>query len=206
MRLKSVVFALATICASMACDDADLAGSAASIFRLRESALFEAHAAILQQEGRLPADFEGVHYILGRYGWHGHAGHERSDGVRLRRSGGAFGAYSFYQPAFEQAQRSWWIHGVMEAGSDILRPVNMNAKFADQVVGYRVGHISVVGSRESIRDAVVVEVPKYFDGSSTNTLRLDTKASGFALGYNIGILPPDFVSLCECGIPNLIVE
>ena len=218
----------------------------------------------------MPEDFGDSFAVLGAYGWHSASdpgvsspGTVPAMGVLTHGRGGSFGAYSFNPAAFEQAKRCWWIHGVMEAGSDILVPVNRNAEFrtpcdygsfttdaitiggtmtivtdsevttgaetatsdlrlpeamappvvAEVVtapscpnlmgspVGYRVAYISAYDSRGKhapIRDATVIEMPKHADGSFTGELRLNKRAPGFAMTYDIAILPPDYVDMCNC--------
>lgn len=110
--------------------------SPSDVFRDGQLALINEHAKILMDEGRMPEDFGDAFSVLGTYGWHSASdpgvstgGTVPSLGVLNHGRGGAFGAYSFSPEAFEQAKRCWWIHGVMEAGSDILVPVNRNAQF-----------------------------------------------------------------------------
>lgn len=178
-------------------------------FIRRETAEIERHADILKREGRIPTDFWSSHRVLGRYGWHNNEGDSSVGGTpslgllqRGARSGGSFGAYSFYRPAFEQASRSWWIHGVMEAGSDILHVVNRNAKLTEQVIGYRVQYISAYP--HEIRDATVIEIPKWPDGSlRSSELRLNKRAPSYAMTYDIGILPPDYVDMCNCHVGQM---
>lgn len=182
-------------------------------FSAQQEALFTAHADMLKKEGRMPFDIGDSSGALGTYGWHTDCGDSEGPSMPVALlqhcvgGGGAFGAYSFSQAAFDQAQRSWWIHGVMEAGSDILHAVNNGAKFTEQVVGYHVDYIGVApitrnGKEEwppALRDLIVVEVPKYSDGSlRSDQLRLNKKAPSFAYTFNIGVLPPDYVNLCAC--------
>lgn len=165
--------------------------------------IFEAKAKILRSHGRLPIDFFDAAMILGQYGGH-------SSGL-----GSSFGAYSFYQPAFDQADRSWWIQGMMRAGSDLLVAVNRNAAFTggtcngwgsgstredgcfswsykppQSPVGYSVGFIY-----KGPENAKVIEVVDKI------TLRLDKTSPSDVMQYDLSILPPDYVDLCACKMP-----
>lgn len=169
------------------------------------AAEIDARAKELMAEGRMPLGFGIPATVIGRE--HGRAG-----------------VYRFYPPAFDQAKRSWWIDGVMEAGSDILVPVNQNARFTTwcdvwvstdgrrsppcvntmgSPVGYRIPYLNAHasdGTYAPIRDATVLEMPTYPDGTPKGTLRLDKKAPGFSLTYGIAILPPDYVDMCACHV------
>lgn len=105
----------------------------ADVFIDKQLAIIDAHVKILAKQGRVPADFADGTQVLATYGWHTKCG--SSEGAIAPVSllqhcdGGAFGAYSYSEAAFKQAQRSWWIVGTMKAGSDLLVAVNRNAKF-----------------------------------------------------------------------------
>lgn len=191
--------------------------------RATQHKLFAKHKAILVAEGRMPLEFFDEYLVLGQYGWHSsRGGGQLSVGAAMTVLAPSFGMYSFHPAAFEQAKRSWWIDGVMESGSDILVPVNHGARFTTRCdvwatstngvtteysppcvntmnspVGHRVDYIWD-GEGDGLRDATVIELVKYPDGSSTGHLRLNKKARHFALTYGIGILPPDYVDMCAC--------
>lgn len=200
-----------------------------------ERAKIDRHAEILATQGRMPRDFGMPELVLGVYGWHDWQRYP-ADCRRASNSEGwpgycRFGAYSFHRPAFEQAQRSWWIQGMMRAGSDLLVAVNRNATFDDGVwsgslttcwstgetkrhpdgtlevvtkceqqprkpngmnspVGFKVGYMY-----QGPEDATVIEVVDY------RTLRLDKKAPGDVMQYDLAILPPDYVDMCACSMP-----
>ena len=176
--------------------------SRSEYFINEQSKLIEAHTKILSEEGRLtPA--ANSYAILSQYGWHSSCGDEV--GARptwvFRCAGGSFGAYSFYQPAYEQAKRSWWINGVMETGSDLLRATSY-AKFDKSIIGYDVSAISLEWDGRSefefIRGAKVIEVLQYPDGSIKSVVRLNKKAPRFAEQWGISITPPDYIDMCAC--------
>jgi hypothetical protein len=153
--------------------------------------IIEKHKDVLAKQGRMPVDFSFPETVLAQYSWHSF-----KDGL--------FGAYTFYEPAFQQAQKSWWIHGFVKKGSDVLIAVNKNAQFKqycrsvtwnmdgtetrdcdppmNSMVGYQVG--SGLGT--------VVEV---IDDS---TLRLDRKATADTLRFDLSITPPDYEDMCAC--------
>jgi hypothetical protein len=149
----------------------------------REMAVIRAKGELLRQAGRIPAaDHEGAFTLypkVGRYEWHA--------GPR----GGYFGAYAFSQLAFEQAMRSWWVHGTIAARSDLLVAANPNAKFDPSVVGYAVNSI-YLGHDRSLTGAKVVE---FVD---EHTVRLDRTAEADGEQWALGVLPPDYVDLCDC--------
>lgn len=168
------------------------------IYYAKQEKIIEAHAATLRKEGRMPLDFSDAFRVIGQYGWHSACG----DGVGAvaqvwiyRCDGGSFGAYTFYEPAFAQAKRTWWIHGVMEKGSDLLHPMNRGAKFDESIIGYGVSFMY-----KGPEGARVIELPKYSDGSSMNVLRLDKKSPDFAQQWDMAITPPDYVDMCSCTI------
>lgn len=167
------------------------------IFIEAQQKVIDEHAKVLQDAGRMPADFASAYIVLGSYGWHG-------DG-----SSGSFGAYSFYEPAFEQATRSWWINGVMHAGSDLLIAVNRNVEFIRKCRGVwadSAGH-SGQDCDPPMHSPVGYKVGVMYDGSkgakvievvNGHTLRLDKKSLGEALKFDLEILPPDYVDMCAC--------
>jgi len=168
-----------------------------------QEALISEHAQTLMEHGRLPSDFGSPFIILGQYGW-------------VSDASGSRGRYSFYQPAFEQADRSWWIHGMMKAGSDLLIAVSRTARFtggecnqwasssnsdmqcvgwtyrpSQSPVGYDVGFMY-----KGPEHAKVLEVVDY------KTLRLDKRAVNDVLQFDLSILPPDYVDMCSCMMPS----
>lgn len=189
-----------------------LEGSKASDRYIQEQeGVFSSHQAELVKQGRMPSDFGDAYRVLGQYGWHtGRDTSVREVGTRpslgflqFSDGGGTFGAYTFYEPAWEQAQRSWWIHGVMETGSNVLHAVNMSAKFTDQVVGYYVDFLwdgcRTCDGRTSPRHIKVLDIPKYSDGSlHSRELVIDYRAKRFVEMYNVGVLPADYVDMCAC--------
>lgn len=126
--------------------------TANDIYHDRQAKLFESHVKELVKLGRVPEDFGGDAYtVLGQYGWHTRADISSVGGQAplwlLQSSGneGAFGAYTFYEPAFDQAKRTWVINGFMLPNSDLLWPMNGNAKFDKSVVGYSVEYLTQSG-------------------------------------------------------------
>lgn len=186
-------------------------------YQQKQKHFIDTHVKILQKGGRMPTDFVDGYMVLGIYGWRADNGLSETGPTAslglLQASGGAFGAYTFYQAAFDQAKRSWWIDGVMKAGSDLLVAVNRNAEFKrvvrseswdsegghkidqgppmNSAVGYHVGYMY-----HGPKDAVVVEV---IDG---RTLRLNKSSPGDVLQFDLAILPPDYVDMCDCRMPS----
>jgi hypothetical protein len=163
--------------------------------------VIESHAELLKDAGRMPVDFVSPYLYIGAYDWHSTSGR------------GYFGAYAFYQPAFDQASRSWFVHAMMKKGSDLLVAINRNAEFirhcryralvsqdggapkevddCDPAMNSPVG-FTVSRMYQGPEDAVVVEVV------SSNTLRLSKKSPGDVLQYDVAILPSDYVDMCAC--------
>ena len=190
----------------------------ADTFRKQQEKLIDEHVAILARDGRVPVDFSHGYATLGRYGWHSDVGSTvgpAANAVHRFSNSGSYGAYSFYRPAFDQAKRSWWIIGMMKAGSDLLVAINRNARFdnsdcsywsasdgtsgkdcpppkANSPLGFLVGPMYDSESQSFIRDAVVVEVVSY------DKVRLNKRAKGDVLQYDLGILPPDYIDMCAC--------
>lgn len=214
--------------------------SASEIYYQRQDKLFEAHEKELIKLGRVPEGFSGPEMILGQYGWHTRAdissvGNQPPLWL-LQNSGdeGAFGAYTFFQPAFDQAKRSWIIDGFMLPGSDLLWPTNRNAKFDKSVIGYSVDYLSESGCYKDdgntpceddfknkwhkLRDAHVVEVFGHsYEWESWGTgghdqgpeywdgpLKLDKKAPAFMRRWGINIKPPDWVDMCQCTMQSTV--
>jgi hypothetical protein len=165
-------------------------------FRKRERKIIAQHASILMDEGRMPIDFGLDFDVLGRYDWH-----------PLGNRGG-FGAYQFHQPAFEQAKRSWWIIGVMKAGSDLLVAINQNARFkGDEVYDLSASDDGTLGKTPPMNSPVGFKVGYMYNGPTDatvveviniRTLRLSKKADHDVLQYDLPILPPDYVDMCNC--------
>lgn len=78
----------------------------------RQLKIIDAHKADLVKAGRItdPEHFSSELY-LASYSWR--------DGL-CKEGPCSFGAYTFYQPAFEQAKKLYVIHGEILAGTDVL--------------------------------------------------------------------------------------
>jgi hypothetical protein len=176
------LYVFALVCASCATGQhAKKEESSAGSYINKQLKIIEQHKAVLAELGRMPSDFWNPELFLAQYGWHS-------------APGLWFGAYSFHQPAFEQAKRSWFIHGVMEKGGNRLYAMNVNAKFDESIVGY-----TVVFLHMGIRNAKVIGLYKYDDGSVDHrSVLINQTAAEFGFQYNIAILPPDYVDYCQC--------
>ena len=144
----------------------------------------EKHAKILERAGRIPFDHGFTEKLIGRFGY-------------VSMNGGYTGLYQFHQPSYEQAQRMYVIHGVMEKGSNILRPVNRNANIGADVIGLVADFVSVYP--EALRDLKIIGVGKYSDGTPNyNELITNQYAPRFAVQYNIELRPSDWREMCAC--------
>jgi hypothetical protein len=121
--------------------------TASEIYHERQQKLFDDHTKELVKLGRVSEDFD-AYTLLGQYGWHTRAdiasvGSEAPLWV-LQSSGdeGAFGAYTFYPPAFEQAKRTWVVDAFMLPDSDLLWIRNRNIKFDKSVIGRTIDFLS----------------------------------------------------------------
>lgn len=156
-------------------------------YRSLSRKVIDDHASILMKEGRMPTDFAATFTVLGEFGWH-------------KLSDAYSGVYTFHQASFDQAKRSWWIHGTMKAGSDLLVAVNRNSQFEcsdwdatsckmNSPVGFSVGFMY-----KGPVDAKVLAVV------GRSTLRLDKVSPADVLQYDLSILPPDYVDMCQCAV------
>jgi hypothetical protein len=114
--------------------------SSSDRYHEKQGVIFKAKSEELEKLGRIPTGFDAYRY-MSQYGWY--SGNESAIGNQpplwlLQHGdgvGGAFGAYSFYQPAFEQAKNMWVFDGFMLPGSDLLWIKNSNIKFDKSVIG-----------------------------------------------------------------------
>lgn len=163
------------------------------ILYAKTSALMKSHVELLRKAGRWPLEGEDgqpdAFSTFGRYDWH------------FNKSGeGYFGAYSFYQPAFDQAARSWFFHGQMAEGSDILVNVG-HGEFDKSIVGYTVGNMtycSLHGGElhHCFGDGFAGgKVTEFIDATH---IRLDHRARWDAEMYGLATTPPDYQDMCAC--------
>lgn len=145
--------------------------------------------------GRVPGDFGECPQIIGQYHWHSH-----------ENGSGYFGTYEFYQPAFEQAKRGWWFHGMVIEGSDELwnkdKDYNANEKgvrFDDSVIGRSIGKMNM---------SYMSKEGEYTNGWFTakvvavinngKDLKLDRRAPHHAEQFGMALLPDDYTDMCAC--------
>ena len=147
----------------------------------------DTRAEEIKKAGRMPQDYGNVWMTIGTYDWY-------SEGSAR------FGAYRFYEPAFQQAMRSWIIHGFTIKGDTLLYATNPNAEFDDSIVGYTVSYGYVEDQRRfASMQTTVVESLKFSDNSGhRGILRLKDPAPETGPRYNIAIRPPDWVEMCGC--------
>lgn len=183
----------------------------------RELKIIQEHADALAKLGRIPTNYGSPERFLAQYGWH-------------YTSKGAFGAYSFYQPAFEQAKRMWIFDGYMLPGSDLLWVMNSNIRFDKSAIGRTVAFLyesgcyrddgntpcepDAGGKGQELRNATVLDVfghtfewRSLTDGSHgaefwEGPLKLDKKAPAFMRQYGITLMPVDWIDMCACAIPT----
>jgi len=144
----------------------------------------------LQDEGRMPRDFNNAYMVLGQYGWH-------------KQGSGFSGRYTLHAAALAQAKRSWWIHGFTLKGSTLLYATNRNANFDDSIVGHTVSYTYVDWTKGTTAGmtTTVVETLKYDDNSGhKGILRLKHAAPVTDAHYSVAILPPDYVDMCGCTV------
>lgn len=63
------------------------------VYYSTQEKIFKEKSAELAKMGRIPAGYDAID-SMSQYGWH-------------PMDDGSFGAYTFYQPAFEQAKQTW---------------------------------------------------------------------------------------------------
>lgn len=181
----------------------------ANQYNATQAKVFEAKEKILVEHGRMPVDFGNTFRVLGVYGWR-------------RGPTGLFGAYTFSEEAFQQADRSWFIHAMMKEGSDLLIAVNRNVKFDRSNSSWILGCTGCTEEylkKENAKTAMTGYLPpvspvgymvgfmyKGPEGATVvevvnrTTLRLDKKSPGDVLSYDVQITPPDYRNMCECEI------
>lgn len=150
-----------------------------------EEAKIEAHKAELVKLGHMDEDFRMAETVIGHYEWHGNGG-------------GYFGAYSFYEPAFEQAKRGWFLHGEVLEGSNELWTPGRSIHFDQSAIGLKVQRLSMSwfekGSfRNQWFNAKIVGIKE--DGQ---TAILDKHAPHHAEQWGLQIVPDDWKDMCGC--------
>lgn len=155
----------------------------------QQQKIIDQHKDELVVLGRMSKDYSSMYVdlALARYGWHG-------DGD------GYFGAYSFYQPAFEQAKRGWFLsQGHVIEGNDELWS-DENLKFDDTVKGRTVTLYMSWREKGEFKNsyfkATIIGFPP--KEHCSNCLLLDKSAPHYAEMAQIQILPDDWVDMCAC--------
>lgn len=191
--------------------------SASTQYINSEMKIIEKHADALKKRGQMPTDFADTYRVLGTYGWHSDRDVTvQSSGIQpslnvLRNGGGSFGAYSFFEPAYDQAKRTWFIHGMMKAGSDLLIAFNRNAKLDDSPDGYCLAGCTEEGNKrlagEKIGTPLGYKVGYMYKGPvdttvieiiDRRTVRLSKKADHDVMQYDLILAPADYVDMCGC--------
>ena len=154
------------------------------------------HAKMLVKMGHMSssaANQADASTILGRYAWHGNGE-------------GYFGAYSFYQPAFEQAKRGWFLNGEVLEGSNELWPQDdwdnatqsHEIKFDQSAIGLKVSGMwmSWYENGEYKGEYFTAKIVGIKNDGSTAIL--DKRAPHYARQSGMQIVPADWQDLCAC--------
>ncbi len=129
------IFVLLFVCVMTGCGQTPKK-SQSELYYATQEKLFKQHSEELAKLGRIPAGFDAYMY-MSQYGWH--SAHQSSIGNQpILESGGSFGAYTFYQPALEQAKQMWVVDVFILPGSDLLWIKNSNIKFDKSVIGRKI--------------------------------------------------------------------
>lgn len=134
-------FALLVACQSKTASrqEAPAKKSAEDLYHEAQEKIFKQKSEELASAGRIPAGFDAYMY-MSQYGWHS----ERQFSVGtspIFSDGGSFGAYTFYQPAYEQAKKIWIFSGFMLPGSDLLWIKDRGIKFDKSAIGRTIAHL-----------------------------------------------------------------
>jgi hypothetical protein len=159
----------------------------------RELKIIEAHKQELVKLGRMSNDFGMAEIILGRYDWHG-------DGP------GYFGAYSFYQPAFEQAKRGWFLHGEVLEGSNELWPHDdWDTKgqshiihFDESIIGYTLPEMYMSWFKDGKYTGAWFTAKIIGIAEDGHIAILDRRAPHHAEQWQMQIVPNDWQDMCAC--------
>ena len=183
--------------------------------------IIEAHEKLLVAAGRIT---DAAHWqpelYLAEYGWHSSCGDSRGT-APIFCGGGAFGAYTFSEAAYQQAKRIYVIHGTVDAGTDILvdqsygvmipdrngvvwsgSPIGKGA-FDSAIVGDSVGSLTYCQGygnhikycdQADLRGATVI---KFIDKGH---VQISKKATHDAVMYGLVIRPPDYIDMCDCTV------
>lgn len=204
-----------------------------------QAKIIDQHKQQLIKAGRVtdPEHFSAELY-LATYGWHSSCGVRNSlpgiSGKNARYLAmstgceGSFGAYSFSQEAFRQAQHLYVIHGEMLAGTDILIDASWGECIPEKggwcIIGSTGGYVSPRGKGAFDAEAIGYSIDglsycmkygahyEHCDEGGTKPSRiikiidgghvqLDHKAKYDAEMYGLVVMPPDYVDMCGCTIP-----
>jgi hypothetical protein len=151
---------------------------------------------LLVKSGHMSSEFAkrmDATTILGRYDWHGNGG-------------GYFGAYSFYEPALEQAKHAWFFHGEVLEGSNELWPQDdwdtasqaNEIKFDQSAIGLKVPSMYMSWYEDGKHKggyfaATIVGIKD--DG---HTAILDKRAPHHAEQWGMAVVPADWQDMCAC--------
>lgn len=162
-----------------------------------EEAKINAHAKLLVAAGHMTTEFTkqaSTYTLLGQYNWHGGA------------TGGYFGAYSYYEPAFQQARRGWFMHGEVLEGNNEFWPEDdwdsdkqaSEIKFDASIIGYQLPRMSMAWAKDG--KVIYGDFTAKIVGVKENghTLILDKYAPHQAEQWGMEIVPPGWQDLCNC--------
>lgn len=206
--------------------------------------IIDQHKKQLVAAGRItdPDHFSSESY-LATYGWHSSCDVRTSlpgtNGENARwlaiSTGceGSFGAYTFSEEAFKQAQRLYVVHGEMLAGSDILIDATWGecipekgggcvvgssdgytsprakGAFDANVIGYSVGSLTYCmkygAHYEHCDGKDFTEPSKVVKFIDGGHIQLNHKVKYDAEMYGLIIAPPDYVDMCQCTTPMTTV-
>lgn len=166
----------------------------------KELANIKAHAKLLVASGHMTNDYVNrmdTPGILGRYAWHG-------DGS------GYFGAYSFYEPAFEQAKHGWFLHGTVLEGSDEFWPEDDwdddkqqgGIVFDQSIIGYTLPQMYMAWVQDGKHQGGEFTAKIIGIKDNGHTLLLDKRAPHHAEQWGMAIVPADWKDMCECHSPG----
>jgi hypothetical protein len=153
-----------------------------------EEAKIEAHAKMLVALGHMSNDYVNrveTATILGRYAWHGNGS-------------GYFGAYSFYEPAFEQAKKGWFLHGEVLEGSNELWTGDDGIKFDSAAIGLTIQGMNMSWFANGKYTSAWFTAKIVGIKDDDKTAILDKRAPHHAEQWGMQIVPKDWRDMCEC--------
>lgn len=160
--------------------DTGIGGSPKRAYRVTGDE-FKAAVKELEASGHIDDTATGMwEMVLGRYDWYS-----------IGRAG-SFGMYVLYPPAVEQAGRSWYVHVKVAPNSDLVVAQGTNVRFDQTAIGHSIDGIYQPKSQKMLAGKVIELI-------DARTLRIDQRAdSGGGEQFDLAILPPNYVDMCNC--------